>query len=239
MIGRPLRTYAAALLLLAIPLALPAHAEERDRATLTVTGEGEVTAVPDMASFSSGVVATGKTAEEALAANSKAMADLISALKAAGIADRDIATSSFSILPQYSQPPQNSREAPRLSGYEVRNTVTVRIRDLSQVGALLDRMVQAGANQGGGLRFSLADSKALEQQARVAALKDAQAQAKVLAEAAGMRLLRVRMIAPADGGTIVAPAPMMMKAEARAVPVEAGELSAQARVTLVYDIEPL
>lgn len=240
MIGQPFRRSAAALLLLAVPLSLPAMAEEMERATLSVTGEGEATAIPDMANFSTGVVAAGKTAEEAMAANSKAMADLIAALKAAGIEDRDIATSAFSIIPQYSQPPQNSREAPKLTGYEVRNSVSVRVRDLSRLGALLDRMVQAGANQAGGLHFALADSGALEEKARLAALKDAQAQAKTLAEAAGMRLLRLRRIAPSEGGTLVSPAPMMMKAEARAAPpVEAGELSAHARVTLVYEIEPM
>lgn len=239
MIGRPFRTCAAAVLLFMVPATLPAMAQEVERATLSVTGEGEASAAPDMASFSTGVVAAGKTAEEALAANSKAMTDLVAAIKAAGIEERDIATDAFSIMPQYSQPPQNSREAPKLTGYEVRNSVTVRIRDLNRVGALLDRMVQAGANQAGGLRFALADTTQLKEKARLAALKDAQAQAKSLSEAAGVRLLRLRRILPSEGGSIVAPAPMMMKADARAVPVEAGELAAHARVTLVYEIEPM
>lgn len=243
MIVRRLHQRAAAVLLMSLALALsaaaPARAQEAARATLSVVGAGEASAVPDMATFSTGVVAAAKTAEEALAANSKSMADLIAAIKETGIEARDIATSGFSIQPQYSQPPQNSREAPRVTGYEVRNTVTVKVRDLARLGALLDRMVQAGANQAGGLRFGIADTGALEEKARVAALKDGMAQAKVLAEAAGMRLIRLRRIAPAERGGIVSPAPMMMKAEARAVPVEAGELSASARISLVYDVEPL
>jgi uncharacterized protein YggE len=243
MIARWPHRHLAAALALSLSLgwlAAPAHAEELVRATLTVVGEGEAAAAPDMATFSTGVVASGKTAEEALAANSKAMGDLIAALKALGIEDRDIATSGFSISPQYSQPPQNSREAPKVVAFEARNTVAVKVRDLSRLGGLLDRMVQAGANQAGGLRFGLADDAALTEKARVAALKDGQAQAKAMAEAAGMRLLRVRRIAPADrGGDMIAPAPMMMKAEARAVPIEAGELAARARVTIVYEVEPL
>ena len=239
MIARPFKSCVAALLLLAAPLSLPVHAEDLARATLAVTGEGEASAVPDMAEFSTGVVAAGKTAQEALAANSNAMADLISAIKAAGVEERDIATSAFTINPQYSEPAQNSREAPKLVGYEVRNNVTVRVRDLSGLGALLDKMVQSGANQAGGLRFTLADSAALEGKARIAALKDAQAQAKSLAEAAGMRLMRLRRVTPGDGGPVVAQSAMMMKADARSVPLEAGELSAHARITLVYEVEPM
>ncbi|MEW6254537.1 MAG: SIMPL domain-containing protein [Pseudomonadota bacterium] len=221
-------------------LVAPVRAEEPARALLTVIGDGEASAAPDMATFSTGVVASGKTAEEALAANSKAMADLVAAIKALGIEERDIATSNFSIAPQYSQPPQNAREAPRVVGFEVRNNVAIKVRDITRLGTLLDKMVQAGANQAGGLRFGIADAGPLEEKARVAAIKDAQAQAKTLAEAAGLRLLKIRRIAPADrGGDMLTSAPMMMKAEARAVPIEAGEMSARVRISVVYEVEPL
>lgn len=241
MIVRRLRIKTAALLLIALSCAVaavPARAQD-GRATLSVIGEGEARAAPDMATFSTGVVAAAKTAEEALAANSKSMTDLIAAIKEAGIEPQDIATSNFFIQPQYSQPPQRSGEVPKVVGYEVRNTVTVKVRDLANLGQLLDRMVQAGANQAGGLHFGMADTAALEEKARIAALQDGMAQAKSLAEAAGLRLVKLRRIAPADRGGVVSSAPMMMKAEARAVPVEAGEMSASARISLVYDVEPL
>ncbi len=237
------RTIVVCLMSLAFACAAlgPARAQEVARATLSVVGEGQVSAVPDMATFSTGVVASAKTAEEALAANSKSMSDLIAAVRDAGIEQKDIATSGFSIQPQYSQPTQNNREPPRVVGYEVRNTVTVKVRDLTRLGTLLDRMVQAGANQAGGLHFGVAEPRVLEEKARIAALQDGIAQAKTLAEAAGVRLLRLRRIAPGERGGVAFPAPpmMMMKADARAVPVEAGEISAQSQVTLVYDIEPL
>ncbi len=221
-------------------IATPLRADEPTRALLSVVGEGDASAAPDMATFSTGVVASGKTAEEALAANSKSMSDLVSAIKALGIEDRDIATSNFSISPQYSQPAPNTREAPKLVGFEVRNTVAVKVRDIARLGVVLDKMVQSGANQAGGLRFGLSDSGPIEEKARIAAFKDAQAQAKTLAEAAGLRLLKVRRISPGDrGGDMLTSAPMMMKAEARAVPIEAGELSARARITVVYEVEPL
>ncbi|TCT02685.1 SIMPL domain-containing protein [Aquabacter spiritensis] len=223
--------------LLFVPVA-PAAAQETARATLTVVGAGEARAVPDMATLSSGVVASAKTAEEALAGNSKVMADLVAAVRAAGVEQRDIATSAFSIQPQYSQPPQNSREAPRVVGYEVRNTVTVTVRDLALLGGLVDRMVAAGANQAGALRYGVSEPGALEEKARLTALNDAMAQAKALAAGAGMRLTRLRRIAPAESGG-ASPSPMLMKAEARGVPFEAGETVVEARVSLVYEIEPL
>lgn len=228
---------------LAVASALPmtgAWAQEVPRATLTVNGQGEASAVPDLAIFSTGVVSSAKTADEALAANSRAMTAVIAAVKEAGIDARDIATSGLSIQPQYAAPGQNSREAPKLAGYEVRNGISVKVRDISQVGGLLDKLVQAGANQAGGLRFTLSDPDALEKQARLAALKDAQAQAQELAQAAGVRLGRLRRIAPVDAGGAM-PGPMMaFKSDARAaVPLEAGEATVRAAITLVYDVEPL
>lgn len=217
-----------------------AQAQEVPRATLAVNGEGEASAVPDLAIFSTGVLTSGKTADEALAANSRTMTAVIAAVKETGIEARDITTSGLSIQPQYTSPGPNSREAPKLSGYEVRNTVAVKVRDIGQLGGLLDKLVQAGANQAGGLRFTVSDPGALEKQARMAALKDAQAQAQELAQAAGLRLVRLRRIAPVETGGAM-PAPMMaFKAEARAaVPVEAGETTVRAGITLVYDVEPL
>lgn len=232
---------------LALPLALAAmpltttkaSAQEPPRASLTVIGEGEASATPDLAIFTTGVVTSAKTADEALAANSKVMANVIAAIRDTGIASQDIATSGLSVQPQYSTPAQNSKEPPRVVGYEVRNAVTVQVRALASVGPLLDKVVQAGANQAGGLRFTLSDPNALLRKARETALQDAMDQARDLAKAAGVRLLRVRRIAPVDTPSF-APRPMMMHAAAAAsVPMEPGETSVRAGITLVYDVEPL
>ncbi|MFG1426056.1 SIMPL domain-containing protein [Roseixanthobacter glucoisosaccharinicivorans] len=229
----------AAFALCAVLDAPAARAEDLSRATLTVVGQGEARAAPDMASLSTGVVTVSKTAEEALAGNSKSVADVIAAIKDAGVEAKDLVTSGFSIQPQYTYPQQGQREAPRLTGYEVRNTVNVKVRDLSTLGGLLDKLVQAGANQASGLSFTLQDPSAIERQARLAAIQDAKAQAQSLAEATGLRLVRIRSISPQPDFGLVAPAPMMMKAEARAaVPVQAGETTAHAQITIVYDAEP-
>lgn len=210
-------------------------------ATITVVGQAKVTAEPDSALLTSGVVSQAKTAAEAVAANSKAVAALIETIKAAGIPARDIATASFSLQPQYAMPQPNSREAPKVAGFEVHNSVRVRIAKLDELGSLLDQMVQAGANQTSGLVFTLSKRDALEQEARVAAVKDGMAQAGVIASAAGLKLVRIVSITPesSNSGPIIR-APMMMKAEAArmAVPVEAGEMEVEARATIVYDAEP-
>ncbi|MFG1359123.1 SIMPL domain-containing protein [Xanthobacter pseudotagetidis] len=235
--ARPLRVVSGALCALALLAAasLPAHAA----ATLTVIGEGSATAEPDMALVATGVVTAGKTAGEAVAANSKAAAAVIAVIKEAGIAPKDIATANFSLSPQYASGAQSG--PPRLVGFEARNTVRVKVRDLAQLGALLDKMVQSGANQASGLTFLLSDPDKMEEAARVDAVKDGMAQAKSLAAAAGMRIVRISSIdMRADRSGPVMPAPMMMKAEAAraAVPIEAGELEVRAHATLVFEIEP-
>lgn len=220
----------------AAALALPAAAAT----TLTVTGEAKVSAPPDMATLSTGTVSQAKTADEALAANSKTIADVIAAIKAAGIPASDIATTNFSVQPQYVFPQQGSREPPKLAGFEVRNTVRITVRDLAKLGPLLDKVVQSGANQASGLSFSIADGAKLEGEARLAAVKDAMEQAKAVAAVAGLRLIRITSIQPESQGGIPMPMPMMMKAEAaRApVPMEAGEIEVRGRAVVVYEAEP-
>lgn len=233
------RTAAAFVAVFAATLAVAGPATAA--ATITVVGEAKRSAPPDMAVLTTGVVSTAKTADEALAANSKAVAEVIAALKASGVAPADIATASFSVQPQQSYPQPPSREPPKLIGFEVRNSVRITVRDLGKLGGLLDKVVQSGANQASGLSFSLADPDRLEGEARAASVKDAIDQAKGVAAAAGLRLTRIMSIQPEGqhGGPIM-PAPMMMKADAArmAVPVEAGEIEVLARTVLVYEAEP-
>ncbi len=210
-------------------------------ATVKVIGSATLSAVPDMASFSTGVVNIGKTAAEAIQGNSEAVASVISAVKAAGIEARDISTSNFSVQPQYVFPKAGSNEKPRLTGFEVRNTVQVRVRDLSVLGTLLDKMVEAGANEASVLNFTLSDMAKLEQDASVAAVENAVAQAKRIAEAAGLRLTRVMSVEPL-AETQMPPRPMVMMAREdssrKSVPVEAGEIDVSAQAVLVYEAEP-
>ena len=231
---------AAALLSAAVPLAAQEANPSARRPTLAVTGEGVVTAAPDLARFSVGVVSAAKTAREALDGNTAAVAETIAVVKGAGVEARDIATAGFSVQPQYAAPKQGSNEPPRIVGYEVHNTVSVRLRELSKLGALLDEVVTRGANQIGGIDFDLAEPAKLEEEARVAAVKDARRQADLMAEAAGLRVVRVLTLAEETGG--LSPMPRMMAAAPMAkrdsVPVEAGETEVRARVAAVFEIEP-
>jgi len=232
------RSIIAALLFGVLAAALP-QAAPAETATLTVTGQGRATAAPDIATIRAGVETEGATAAEALAANSALAASIIATLKETGVAPRDIQTSGLYVEPLYEQPaPGQQRQAPRIAGYRVVNEVAVTIRDIGAMGAALDRLVAAGANRINSLGFGLADDRPLADAARREAVADARRAASALAEAAGVKLVRILSVADGGGG---GPGPMpgiQFRAEAMAVPVEAGETTVRASVTVVWEIAP-
>jgi uncharacterized protein YggE len=208
---------------------------------LSVSGEGEVRAVPDQAQLSAGVVTQAKTAAAALAANATAMTEMFKSLRRAGIPEKAIQTSNFSVSPQY--PPYRQGAAPedsrKIIGYEVSNQVTVILDDVTKVGATLDALVASGANQAGGVSFTIRDPKPLMAQAREDAVKDAMAKARTLAKAAGVTLGPILSIQEGGG---IAPRPVMMQAEFKAMaaapsPVAAGEQSVRANVSISWEIQ--
>lgn len=232
-------TFAAALAILALAAASsPSLADTQSRALLTVTGQGEAHAAPDMATITVGAVSEADTAADALTQNSTQVSAAIDALKAAGVEARDIQTNGFSVSPRY----VNERDAntgPRIDGYRVSNSVVVRVRALDNVGSLLDTLVKAGANDIGGISFGITETGALKDTARTAAVADALHKAEIYAKAAGVRLGEIRAI-DETGGPNPMPQPMMrMQAmEASAAPIEAGEQTLSASVRVVYEILP-
>jgi uncharacterized protein YggE len=209
---------------------------------LTVTGEGTVRGRPDMALITLGVVSESRTAGDALAANSQAVSGITSELRAEGIASRDLQTAGFVVEPIYSQPPPDQDGAqpfrPEIVGYRVRNELSVRIRDLTKVGALLDKAVTLGANSISGPAFTVADPTPLEDQARRAAVRDAQRKAGLYAETARIRLGPIFRI---DEIFVQPPQPLanpMMRMEAAdsSVPIESGELAFTAQVTISWEL---
>jgi uncharacterized protein YggE len=234
--------------LIAIAYALPllfvtpfaANAQEKSMPTISVVGEGLAAARPDMAVISVGVVAQAPRARDALAQNSKSMTDVIANVKGAGIEARDIETSQISLRPQYSYPGQGSREAPKLVGYEASNNLSIRVRSFDKLGGLLDSLVTSGANQIRGVELTIAETGPLRDQARFAAMKDAIRKAEILADAAGVRIVRLFSAAEEVAD---APRPIAMRMTADAaqrapVPVEAGEQEIRARVTAIFEIAP-
>jgi uncharacterized protein YggE len=221
-------------------LAVPAMAEERALTpTLTSTAEGSVEVTPDIVNVTLGVVSNGKTAAEALEANSKDMNAAIEAIKAAGVAEKDIGTSGFNVSPVYAPRPDNQPDAPaRVIGYEVSDQVTVTIRDLKASGAILDKVVAAGANRISGISFDVSDPSTSAD----AALKDAIAQSKkkaeLMADAADLKLVRIVSITT-DGGArpvFAAYDGAMLRAAKAPTPIMAGSRTVSAMATIVWEV---
>lgn len=217
-------------LVAALSLAAPALADTH-APLITVTGTGTVNAPPDIATLMIGVTTQADTAAAALAANSTALDGVLARLTTAGIAQRDMQTSSLSINPNWTG---YDSSAPVISGFVASNQLTVTVRDLSILGNVLDAAVQDGANTLNGLTFAVADPSPLLDDARRAAVADARLKAELLAEAAGVTLGPITSISEttvSDG-----PGPMFRAEMSAAVPVMTGEVGMSASVTINYEI---
>ena len=220
-----------------------AHAEDATapKRSMTVTGTGDVSAAPDIAYLDSGVVSEGKTAAEALVANTKTMNAIFTGLTAMQIAKEDIRTSQFSVSPLYTQPPtrpDGTQEAPVIRGYQVTNQVTVTIRKLDALGSVLDKLVTLGSNRVDSVRFEIEKPAPLLDKAREAAVMDALRKAKLYAQASGVALGAVMNIS--ENGNYQQPMYMksaMAMSDGGAVPVAAGTQQVSASVSLTIGIE--
>ncbi len=233
------------VLLLGAPAVTLAHDETKpETPTLTVSETGTVTHVPDTAFVTFGLETAGKSLAEAQKRNSAVMSKVMDRLRDLQIDKERIQTLSFTVSPQYRPPPNRPADAPPTSpeivGYVVSNMVTVEIRILDRVGAVIEEVLKAGANSFQGLHWGLRD----EQSVRLSALKQAAAKARekaaVLSEALQVKLARVLSIH--EGGHMGRPAAAMarmaMETNADYVPVSPGELKVEATVTLVYEVAP-
>lgn len=230
--------FAATALAVLLATASPVFAEDAKMPrVISLTGHGEVKSAPDMAFVTTGVVSQGATAAEALSANTTAMTNLFAALKAAGIEEKDVQTSNFMVQPRYNYPENKPME---LVGYEVSNTVTVNVRKLADLGALLDKLVQSGSNQISGIGFSVSQPEAALDEARKLATADAARKAKVYAEALGVSLGPVLSVS--EGFNVPPPMPllrgkaMMADAASAPVPVAAGEQTLSVDVNITWEI---
>lgn len=217
----------------AVIFTAPAFADTR---TIAITGEGQIKAAPDEAYLSAGVTTEARTAAAALAANTRAMNAVFETLRKAGIQDKDMQTSGFSVQPQYS----TDKGPQRITGYEVSNNVGVTVESLSTLGATLDALVSSGANNIGDISFGFHDPKALMQKARAAAVADAMSKADVIAHAAGVSLGAIISINE-NSGSIDAPRPMYRMlagavAQSAPAPVAAGQESLSDSVSITWEI---
>ncbi len=199
---------------------------------VTVTGQGEVRVTPDLAVVHLGVETTAPTTQEALAQNTAQAQAIIDQIKALGVAEKDIQTTGFNIYAVY------ANEGRTITGYTVSNMVQVTIRDLAQAGALLDQVVQVGANRVYGISFGLSDPRAARAQARDAAMADARDRAEQYARAGGAALGNVLVITENLGA--ITPLPAVMRDEAAQagapVPVQPGEQTVTAQIQVTYEL---
>jgi len=226
---------AVATSLFAAPMAFAADAPAPT--TLSLSATGEVSAAPDMATISFGVVTSGKTAADAMKANNVRMNAVMAALKSAGIAAKDIRTSSLNLNPQYVY---NNNQPPQLTGYEARNQVTVRVNDLTQTGAVIDATVKAGVNQIDQIGFGLKNDDAVLDQARQQAVATLQSRAQLYASAAGLKVKRILSIEEGSPNIVRPPVPMMaMRAKAmdESTPVSGGELQESVTVSATFELQ--
>jgi uncharacterized protein YggE len=193
--------------------------------------------VPDLVRINAGVVTQAPTAVEAIRQNAARMEAVRAALRAAGIADRDIQTSNLNLNPNYryaeNQPPQ-------LVGYQAVNEVSVRFRDIAKTGAILDALVAQGANQINGPTLTIERPEAALDEARAEALANARARADFYARSLGMRVARVLSVSEASMGFIPPRSAGMdrgMVANEAATQIVPGEQTLNISLTVSFELE--
>lgn len=229
------------LALFAILLAPAAFAQDAppalppDATLLQVSAHGESHRKPDVATIQAGVVTRNADATLAMRENAQRMNAVVAALKQAGVAERDIQTSSIGLQPQYSE---SSKQPPRISGYEASNTVMVRLRDMGRIGDVLGALVRLGANQIEGPNFAVDKPDDALDEARRAAVQQARDRAQLYADAAGLKVRRILSISE-SGEAPRMPRPMFRMAQAdkfAAAPVEAGENTLAVDVSVEFEL---
>ncbi len=210
--------------------ASPAHEQRR---SVTVRGKASLSAKPDLAAITFGAISQAPQVASALEANNQSMRKLFETIKAFGVSDKNVQTSGFNVSPRY-----EGGRARRIVGYSVRNSVTVKLRDLSRIGEFIAKVAGRGANQFHGLRFIVEKTRERLDKLRKAAVKDAERKARILAESAGMKLGRAIQIVEES---VLVPGPRPMFAEqAKALgstPVAPGEGALHLSVKAVFEVE--
>lgn len=205
--------------------------------TLTVTGIGKITTIPDVAYITIGVHTEGKVVAEALQSNTAQATKVAEALKGLGVDAKDIQTTNFNIYPQQTYNPQGQLEGTQ---YIVDNSVYVTVHDLSKVGDILSAVVSSGANNINGIQYDISNKDKVLSEARTLAVQNALLQATDLAKAANVNLGPVETINAVNN----VPVPIYeakigaaMASANASVPVSAGELTVTVQVTATYEIK--
>lgn len=209
-----------------------------DTATIMVSAQADIRVSPDIATINAGVVTQADSADAAMQDNRNKMTAVFDALKKAGIADKDMQSAGISINPQYryveNQPPQ-------VTGYQASNSVNVTLRDMAKIGNVIDALISQGVNQLNGPTFDVEDKDSALNEARTQAVAKASARAKLYADAAGVKITRLKNLSEQGMTTPQTPYPMMrmaaMDAAGSTTPVAPGEVMLSVSVAMTYEIE--
>ena len=221
--------FIAAAAILSAETSMAADSEKMDR-TVSVAATGSVTAEPDVAQISAGVVTEADSAKDAMGRNNLVMTKLIDGLKAAGIQPKDIQTTALNVEPRYTQP-KDGRVA-TINGYRVVNQVRLTVRDVKRLGDVLDQAIALGANQINHIAFDIANPETLKDEARKQAMENARRRGELYAKAAGGQLGPVLRISESVGEPHPMPGGRM--AMRASVPIEAGTRSLEVEVHVTY-----
>ena len=210
--------------------------------TISVSGTGEIWAKPDLALIDFSVVGEKKTVIEAMAENTKKMNSVIEAIKSQGVEEKDLKTTNFSISPRYEWY-EKSEIYPAgkrvLVGYEVNQTLQVKIRDLTKIGNIIQVATEAGANQVGDLRFMIDKQDELKSQARKEAIEKAKVMAKEIAGQLGVKLVKITNFS--ENATAPIPYPYFMERAmgggAETPQIQTGENKIEVQVSITYEID--
>jgi uncharacterized protein YggE len=198
---------------------------------ITAQGVGTVTGTPDVLTITLGVQTNSGSAQTAMDENNRLATETIAVIKASGVADADLQTSQLTVSPTYN-------DKTTITGYEVSNMVTAKLRDIGGAGALIDAVgkVAGDAVRVQQISFSIDNDSDLRSAARAAAVKQAQAQAKQLADAAGVALGPVDSISESAGSSPISYAAPMAADSVAGVPIQAGSQELSIVVQVVYQI---
>ncbi|MBI2610590.1 SIMPL domain-containing protein [Candidatus Kaiserbacteria bacterium] len=217
--------------------------------TITVSGEGEVFAVPDTATFSVTVQEEAVEVKDAQDVATKKVNEIIAFLKGEGIEEKDIRTADYNVYPQYDYIQTVCRDGycppgrQELRGFQVSQTLTVKVRDTEKAGNLLSGVGELGASSVSGLSFTIDDEDALKREARGQAIEDARTKAAELAKQLNVRLVRIIGFSESEGGYPPIPYAygrggdmVAMEAKAIAPEIPVGENKIVSNVSVTYEI---
>ncbi len=229
-------------LILALAVSLPSRAQnaQDDKRTLTVNGKGEMSAAPDVAYINLAVETTAKSASQAVKENAEKTNSVIEAIKAKLGENDKVSTAGYNLSPIYEY--NNQTNNSEFKGYRASNQIVVEVHNLKQIGAIIDATAEAGLNNIQGLRFDTTKSAELRKKALAEAVKDAKATADVLAQAAGVKITRILQLSPSYDYPVPVYRDYAMSAKEGAAPppptpIEPGELTINATVNIVFEIE--